>query len=319
MVTDFLLTLLVAAPVAWAMDLWLGEPNPRWHPVVWMGHYLQRAGAWLQRHVRTDGVADVASFWRGAGAWCVGAVAVLLVAGSLQWALLQLHWTWAGVILGVVLKPLFAYRMLTGEVQGVEAALQQSLPAGQQQLARIVSRDTTVLDEVQVRESAIESLAENLNDSVVAAWFWFAILGLPGAALWRYADTADSMWGYRGVYRGKCWEWAGKWAARADDVLAWIPARLTALAFWLSSQPRHFSLRTLRQQARVTPSPNSGWPMAAMALALQVVLRKPEVYTLNPDGEVVQSQHVAQALWLAQRAVWWVMGALALLVVWRWL
>jgi adenosylcobinamide-phosphate synthase len=82
---------------------------------------------------------------------------------------------------------------------------------------------------VQVRESAIESLAENLNDSVVAPLFWFALLGLPGAALYRFANTADAMWGYPGMRGGRYWQWAGKWAARADDVLSWLPARITAL------------------------------------------------------------------------------------------
>ena len=152
----------------------------------------------------------------------------------LQWLLLQLPLGWAVLLLGVALKPLLAWRMLTDEVAAVEQQLGQSLQAGQQQLARIVSRDVAALDAVQVRESALESLAENLNDSVIAPLFWFALLGLPGAALCRFADTADSMWGYRGNYRGQCWEWAGKWAARADDVLAWLPARITAVALLLA-------------------------------------------------------------------------------------
>ncbi len=86
-----------------------------------------------------------------------------------------------------------------------------------------------------MRESAIESLAENLNDSVVAPIFWFVLFGLPGAALYRFANTADAMWGYRGLRHGVNWEWAGKWAARADDVLSWLPARLTALLLVLCS------------------------------------------------------------------------------------
>ncbi|MFX6477158.1 cobalamin biosynthesis protein, partial [Acinetobacter baumannii] len=89
--------------------------------------------------------------------------------------------------------------MLHDEVQAVEVALGQSLPAGRAQLARLVSRDVSALTAVQVRESAIESLAENLNDSVVAPLFWFALLGLPGAALYRLANTADAMWGYPGM------------------------------------------------------------------------------------------------------------------------
>ena len=113
------------------------------------------------------------------------------------------------VLLGGLLKPLMSWRMLRDEVAAVEHALAQSLQAGQQRLARLVSRDVTQLDAPQVRESAIETLAENLNDSVVAPLFWFVLLGLPGAALYRFANTADAMWGYRGRY-----EWVGKWAAR---------------------------------------------------------------------------------------------------------
>lgn len=155
----------------------------------------------------------------------------------------------------------------------------QSLPAGRAQLSRLVSRDTAALSPTQVRESAIESLAENLNDSVVAPLFWFALLGLPGAALFRFANTADAMWGYPGERGGRDWAWAGKWAARADDVLAWVPARITAALIWLAGGLRGGG--ALRAQAHRTPSPNSGWPMAAMALALGVQLRKPGVYTLN--------------------------------------
>ncbi len=108
------------------------------------------------------------------------------------------------------------------------------------------------------------------------------LLGLPGAAVYRFANTADAMWGYRGVYKGQNWEWAGKWAARADDVLSWLPARLTALLMWMTT--RRFKFAALRREAVRTPSPNSGWPMAAMALALDVRLGKPGVYTLHQAG-----------------------------------
>ena len=92
----------------------------------------------------------------------------------------------------------------------------------------LVSRDTSSLTTSEARESAIGWSAENLNDSVVASIFWFVLFGLPGAAVYRFANTADAMWGYRGVRHGVNWECAGKWAARADDVLSWLPARLTA-------------------------------------------------------------------------------------------
>jgi adenosylcobinamide-phosphate synthase len=189
----------------------------------------------------------------------------------------------AAPVLALALKPLLSWRMLRDEVLAVEAALSQSLPAGRERLARLVSRDVERLDAVQVRESAIESLAENLNDSVVAPLFWFALLGLPGAALYRFANTADAMWGYPGMHGGRYWQWVGKWAARADDVLSWVPARITALLLTQTAR-RGRSLTALSAEAHKTPSPNSGWPMAAMALALGVRLAKPGVYALNRRG-----------------------------------
>ncbi len=132
--------------------------------------------------------------------------------------------------------------MLKSEVQAVEKALGESLQAGRERLSWLVSRDVAVLTEVQVRESAIESLAENLNDSVVAPIFWFLLLGLPGAALYRFANTADAIWGYRGERNGQIWEWGGKWTAWADDCLSWLPARLTATLLAVVSGG--FSVRT---------------------------------------------------------------------------
>ena len=210
----------------------------------------------------------------------------------------------ASLLLGLALKPLLAWRMLRTEVQAVEQALQQSLPAGRERLSWLVSRDVSALSEAGVRESAIESLAENLNDSVVAPLFWFVMLGLPGAALYRFANTADAMWGYRGVYRGQRWEWAGKWAARVDDGLSWLPARLTAALLLLAAGLRGLRLAgALPSEAGKTPSPNSGWPMAAMALVLGVALRKPQVYWLNPGGRKAQAADTGHAVAYAEKTL----------------
>jgi len=168
-----------------------------------------------------------------------------------------------------------------------------------------VSRDVDALDALGVRESAIESLAENLNDSVVAPLFWFALFGLPGAALYRFANTADAMWGYRGEREGRQWTWAGQWAARADDLLSWLPARLTALFLWGASTARGAGFGTLRREAGLTPSPNSGWPMAAMALRLGIRLGKPGVYVLNEGGRGAAAADTARAARLAARGVAW--------------
>ena len=275
------LVFAAALVVALLIDHCLGEPRARWHPVVWMGNYLNWAASKLQPNP-SPVVRDLASFWLAAAYWCAGAAIFLLASGFLQWAILQLPWALAALLLGMLLKPLLALAMLRSEVQAVEDALAQSLEAGRERLSWLVSRDTSALTESEVRQSAIESLAENLNDSVVAPIFWFALLGLPGAAVYRFANTADAMWGYRGLRGGVNWEWAGKWAARADDVLSWLPARITALL--LALVVGGLNVKALLREAPKTPSPNSGWPMAAMALALNVSLGKPGVYVLNPQG-----------------------------------
>jgi adenosylcobinamide-phosphate synthase len=301
--------MVLALGLALWIDRFMGEPPSPIHPVVWMGHYLHACGSVTVR------CAPLMAFLLGTLAWWVGA----LLVGVAAWGTQALaFWQLAGyvaspawgtaidtallvVLMAWLLKCMLSWRMLREEVGAVELALGQSLEAGRERLSWLVSRDTAQLSASQVRESAIESLAENLNDSVVAPIFWFVLLGLPGAAVYRFANTADAMWGYRGVYRGKHWEWAGKWAARADDVLSWVPARLTALLLALAA--RGLPFQALGHEARKTPSPNSGWPMAAMALALGISLGKPGVYTLNPEGRPPEAADTALAQGLVAKAV----------------
>ena len=124
-----LLASLSALLLALLIDRWLGEPPVRWHPVVWMGHYLGWAGRLLQRQARPDG-ADYRSFWLGALAWLGGAAMVIAAAMAIEQLALRLPVVLAGLLLGLALKPLLAWRMLHTEVQAVEQALQQSLAAG---------------------------------------------------------------------------------------------------------------------------------------------------------------------------------------------
>ena len=296
-----MLVMLVVLLLALWIDRRWGEPPVAVHPVVWIGHYLKVCGNFTVR------CPPLPAFLLGALAWVAGA----LLMGVLAWALQALTlWQLARFIaqpgidsalaaavlvaaMAWLLKSMLSWRMLRDEAGAVEAALRQSLSAGRERLSWLVSRDTANLSESQVRESAIETLAENLNDSVVAPIFWFVLLGLPGAAIYRFANTADAMWGYRGSYRGQHWEWAGKWAARADDALSWLPARLTAGLLMLTTRQWRFGM--LRREAACTPSPNSGWPMAAMAMALGITLGKPGVYTLNPHGRAPQPGDVLQA------------------------
>lgn len=279
--------------LAMLLDRWLGEPPRGLHPVVWMGCYLGSVG---------DRLADrrpAVAFLLGMTAWIAGAVCTAAVYAGMRLLLADCPRWLAILATALLLKPLFALRLLLMEVGSVEQALHDGLASGRSRLRRIVSRDTTRLDAGEVRESALESLAENLSDSVVAPLFWFALLGLPGAAVYRFANTADAMWGYRGG-----WEWAGKFAARADDVLNLIPARITAVVLALAGHRRLQVLRRLPREAGRTTSPNSGWPMAALALSLGIRLRKPGVYALNEHGAAPSHANFVQALRRSELVAW---------------
>lgn len=279
--------------LALLIDRWWGEPPARIHPVVWMGQYLKRAGSGLPHR------GPALGFCLGAVYWLVGAALVVAAYAYAGLMIAKLP-PWLGpVVTALLLKPLLALRMLLGEVSAVEHSLAQSLESGRARLAMIVSRDTAQLDAGEIRESALESLAENLSDSVIAPLFWFALFGLPGAALYRFANTADAMWGYRGP-----WEWAGKFAARMDDLLNLLPARITALGLLLAGPNAMRLLKRLPPEAAHTASPNSGWPMGALALSLNIRLRKPQVYALNADGTSPTAADTATGLRRAEATAW---------------
>ena len=273
--------------VALFIDLFCGEPPVSVHPVVAIGKWLQYCGSWVR-----GGQTSVAAYLRGMLAWFLGASACIFLAFGLD-LLLQHLPLWLAIILGgILLKPLLAWSMLRNEVRAVEQAFSEGLDAARIRLSYLVSRDTSDLDETEIRQSAIETLAENLNDSVVAPVFWFCLFGLPGAALYRFINTADAMWGYRGQ-----WEWAGKWSAQIDDVFSWIPARLTAFLLL----PLKWT--QLQKIASETPSPNGGWPMGAMALRLDICLSKPDIYVLNADGRLPEAKDTMRALRAAGQSV----------------
>ncbi len=277
--------------LAWLIDAAFGEPPDRWHPVAWLGRVLGPLGRLGSRWSSTP------AFVAGSLAW----IALAFGIGSIAWAVerrLDRLPPWvAAVPLALLLKPCFAWRMLRDEVAAVEVASTRSLDEGRLRVARLCSRDVRAMDAFEVRETAIETLAENLNDSLVAPLFWFVVAGLPGAAVYRFANTVDAMWGYRGRF-----EWFGKWPARADDALSWLPARITAAL--LMACGSSFDVRRVRIEAARTPSPNGGWPMAAMASCVGVRLRKPGVYALNAAARSPGPADARRALRLASIAAW---------------
>ena len=279
------------------LDAVFREPPARLHPVVGIGRLLLG----LERFWR-------ASAGAGALAWLTGAALVLALSSLAWWGVSALESPGRVLLAGLLLWPAFSLQMLTEEVAAVEAALSRGLDEARTRLARLVSRDTRDLDEAGVRMAALETLAENLSDSLVAPLFYFVLFGLPGAWLYRYANTADAVWGYR-TPRYRRWGWL---AARADDLLNWIPARLTGLLL------TPWGLAALRREAGRTPSPNAGWPMGALALALGVRLEKRGVYVLNPYGREPEPADLRRALVRVRRAAALAYALAALLSWGRW-
>jgi adenosylcobinamide-phosphate synthase len=194
-----------------------------------------------------------------------------------------------------VLKCMFAIKGLGAAGRTVGAALHEGrLADARAGLASLCSRDAASLDESQVAAAAIESLAENLSDSFVAPLVAYAAFGLPGAVAYRAANTLDAMIGYRGRY-----EYLGKAAARLDDLLNLVPARLSAglllLAGALTRADVAGGLRVLGRDRRATASPNAGWPMATMAGLLGVTLEKPGHYRLGDGAAAVAPADIDRA------------------------
>jgi adenosylcobinamide-phosphate synthase len=259
--------------LAVGLDLAAGEPPDRWHPVAWIGRALARAEA---RAGARRGV--------GRGAASVLAVAALAaLAGALVSAVARRLGA-AGVVLeALALKPAFAIRRLSAAAGEVEAALVAgSLDEARSRVGRhLVSREAAPLDRPHVVSATVESVAENLADSVAGPLAAYALGGLPAAWAYRVVNTADAMWGYRDAR----YERFGKAAARLDDALNLGPSRLAAAllvggAAGAGEDAAGAARVAWRDHAR-TASPNAGWPMAAMAGALGVSLAKPGAYRLG--------------------------------------
>ncbi len=241
------------------------------HPVTWMGAGLARLDVTLNREDDAPGRRRLLGFV---------ALAVLLVASAGTGALLTSaafvvlpHWA-AVLVLGLLASSCLAQRSLDAHVRAVADALQhEGIEAARRAVAMIVGRDTAALDEAGVARAAIESLAENFSDGIVAPAFWLVLGGLPGGLAYKAANTADSMIGHR-TPRHEAFGWA---AARFDDVVNWPAARLAALWFVLAAAvvpgtSPGAAWRIMRRDASGHASPNAGWPEAAMAGALGVRL-----------------------------------------------
>lgn len=280
------------AALAVVIDRRLGEPR-RAHPLVAFGKLAMR----IEARFNTG--------WRGrlAGilAWALAVVPPVAIAA---WFTTVLPWPLACALHVALLWFSLGARSLRDHIAPIASALERrDLETARVYTSHVVSRDLTQADEAAVSRAAVESALENGNDAIFGALFWFAVAGGPGALAFRLANTLDAMWGYR-TPRYLRFGWA---AARIDDVLNWIPARLTAASYALLGDTRT-AIRCWREQAPRWDSPNAGPVMAAGAGSLNVRLGGPAVYhgvmeerPALGDGETARAAHVSAALRLVER------------------
>ena len=270
--------------LALLLDAIFGEPDWLWHrvphPVILFGRAVDALEARLNRSPgrKAKGV--------------VALVLLILVVGLPAWLI---GWMFPGGIVEIVIVAiLLASSSLIRHIRAVATALRRSLSDGRHSVAMVVGRDPEILDESGVSRAAIESAAENFSDGIVAPAFWYLVAGLPGIVIYKAVNTADSMIGHRSE-RYREFGWA---AARFDDLLNLIPARLSGLLLCAVGGKRA-SFGIMWRDARKHKSPNAGWPEAATAASLGIALAGPRIYKgvltddpfINPEGRHTLTPH----------------------------
>lgn len=245
------------------------------HPVVWMGELI----SFLDQRLNKPGVSPAEGRMRGAAALFLLIAATFFPAYVL--ADILSNWRLGWFVEVLLATTLIAQKSLKDHVLAVHAALGKSLPEARRAVSMIVGRDPSELDESGVSRAALESLAENSSDGIVAPLLWYALLGLPGIAVYKAINTADSMIGHK----NEKYQWFGWAAARLDDVVNLPASRLTGLLFAACRPSRFLDIvEVMRRDAPKHQSPNAGWPEAAMAAALGLRFGGPRSY----QGERVE-------------------------------
>ncbi|MCA2013308.1 adenosylcobinamide-phosphate synthase CbiB [Cereibacter sphaeroides] len=303
--------------IAMGIDALIGWPDALYrrigHPVTWLGALISGLEGRLNRGAnrRAKGV--------------LAALVVILTAGGTAAAVTALlPGGWIGIVVtGVLAWPLVAIRSMHQHVAAVAEPLNRGDLAGARYaVSMIVGRDPAQLDQAGVARAAVESLAENTSDGIVAPLFWGVVAGLPGIAAYKAINTLDSMIGHRNE-RYEQFGWA---SARIDDLVNLAPARLTGVLFALVSARPVVALRTMMRDAGQHRSPNAGWPEAAMAGSLWIRLSGPRVYGdrvaqepwVNGGAPDPQPQDLARALALYRRAMGVLGGIVAIVAVCGW-
>ena len=261
--------------IGWLLDLLFGDPERLPHPIVWFGKMI----AFGEKRLNSGGHRKLKG-----GLMAVALIALVFgISWLIRWWLMGLN-SWIVLVLdAIIVFYCLAGTTLIKEVRDVFLALDRSLDEGRAQVARIVGRDTSELSAQEVRTAALETLAENLSDGVIAPLFWLAVLGTPGMLAYKMVNTLDSMIGYH----TERYLQFGCWAAHIDDVSNYIPARLTALLMVVG---RTHHLRFVYRNGKNHASPNSGYPEAALAGILNCRFGGPHKYF----GEVFDKPYIGE-------------------------
>ena len=300
---SFFLSMLLAL----CFDRLVGWPDPVYrrlsHPVVGIGYIISTLANRLNKPEWPAAVRFSTGLISLSVLICLGAAASLSVVSVLPSG-------WAGIVLTAVLVlPFLAAKSLTSHVRAVEKPLHAAdLATARQALAMIVGRNSATLDTAGISRAAIESLAENTSDGVTAPLFWGVLFGLPGVVIYKAVNTADSMIGHRNETFA-AFGWA---AARLDDLVNLIPARLTGLIYALLAKHRRKAIQIMVTDAPRHRSPNAGWPEAAVSAALGIRLSGPRQYEgvattdpwLNETGRDPGAADISLALCLYNRLLW---------------
>jgi len=273
--------IILVLALAIALDLALGDPPDVIHPVAWMGRVISL----LERGC--NGPRPVGGFLYGMGMVLLTMALFVIPAYFILFYLESLSQVAHIIVAAVLLKCTFSIKGLERTALNIKELLQENkLDEARFELRALVSRNTRDLPRPLLVSATVESVAEGACDSLVAPLFYFLLLGVPGAIGYRVVNTMDAMIGYHGKY-----EYLGKFASRLDDIVNFIPARITALllalAAFLSRRDGRASWQTAIREHAKTESPNAGWPMAAAAGALNVQLEKPGHYQLGKEKAVL--------------------------------
>lgn len=303
-------TLVTVLGLAFAIDLLLGDPPNRFHPVAWMGNVIAQARRFSPQR------GNIKRFIYGGLFLAIGVTTVGLIGWAIDRGGAKMPVAVAVVVQALVLKSTFSVRSLSRAARAVAEPLHRDdLAAARYQVSyHLVSRDVSQLDAAELSAATIESIAENTSDSVVAPLFFFAVAGLPGALVYRFVNTCDAMWGYRTPEL----EWLGKTSARLDDLLNLVPARLTAMVMVVFGGFYHRRLaaafRIWFRDRALTASPNAGHPMSAAAGVLGVALEKKGHYLLGSGLRLPDVNDIDRAVHLL-----WVTAvvSVAMVIGWR--